>query len=237
MCIRDRAGKSRYTFVIQHKHPIFVFWFLLLLSACDLMSNNQTVPESTATLTPTPVVTPALQSTPAIAVPITATETTPSLTIWIPPGTVLGSEAGAALFSDQLLTFNANHPDLETHVEQKTVAGQGGILSYLRTGSTIAPSILPDLIALPTNQLATAVTEGLIYPLNDLIEPALFDDLYPAAKTMAQVGEQLYLPVVAVCASQVDTPDGAAGVADIQAIDRAAAVAIHRRHFRGDAVP
>lgn len=177
---------------MQHKHLIFVLWFLLLLSACDLMSNNQTVPEPTATPTPTPVVTPILQSTPAIAVPITATETTPSLTIWIPPGTVLGSEAGAALFSDQLLMFNANHPDLETHVEQKTVAGQGGILSYLRTGSTVAPSILPDLIALPTNQLATAVTEGLVYPLNDLIEPALFDDLYPAAKTMAQVGEQYY---------------------------------------------
>ncbi|MEJ2750190.1 MAG: extracellular solute-binding protein, partial [Anaerolineae bacterium] len=178
---------------MQHKHTIFILWFLILLSACDLIPSNETnVATATPTVTPTPVVTPALQSTPAIAVPITTTQAAPSLTIWLPPGTVLGSEAGTALFSDQLLAFNAGHPDLETHVEQKTVTGQGGILSYLRTGSTVAPSILPDLVALPTNQLATAVNEGLIYPLNDLIDPALFDDLYPAAKTMAQVGDQYY---------------------------------------------
>ncbi|MCB9418550.1 MAG: extracellular solute-binding protein [Ardenticatenaceae bacterium] len=177
---------------MQHKHTILLLWLLLLLSACDLISNNANEPLPTATATAAPAATPILQSTPAIAVPTVITQTAPSLTIWLPPNTVLGSEDGTAVFSDQLLTFNAVHPELETRVEQKTISGPGGILSYLRTGSTVAPSILPDVIVLPANLLKTAVTDGLVYPLDDLIEPALFDDLFPAAQTMSQVNDQHY---------------------------------------------
>jgi ABC-type glycerol-3-phosphate transport system substrate-binding protein len=104
----------------------------------------------------------------------------------------LSTEEGTAVFSDQLLAFNANYPDLETRVEQKPVVGQGGILSYLRTGANVAPSILPDLIVLPTSHLETAAREGLIYPLDEFIEPALLEDLYPAAQTLAHVDDQTY---------------------------------------------
>jgi maltose-binding protein MalE len=178
---------------MRTKNTFLIIWFLLILTACDLAgSSDNTSASPTATATPELAETPALQSTPDIALPITTTETTPSLTIWIPPDTVLMDEAGAAAFSDQLLTFNANHPDLETHVEQKPVTGPGGILSYLRTGSAVAPSILPDLIVLPSSQLKTAVADGVIYPIEETLEPALFEDLYPAAQTMAQVNEQYY---------------------------------------------
>ncbi len=178
---------------MPHKRSIFAILLLLLLAACDLANRPAATPPptlDTATADAAQNATPALQSTPDISVPITTTETTPSLTIWIPPDTVLGTEAGTAVFSDQLLAFNSSHPDLETRVEQKPVAGQGGILSYLRTGANVAPDILPDLIALPTNQLAAAASEGLIYPLDDLLDPAALDDLYPAARAMAQVDGQ-----------------------------------------------
>ena len=176
---------------MQHKQLILLLWLLSFLAACDLI-NNEGAPQPTATATTVPIVTPALHSTPDIVIPTVITDTVPSLTIWLPPNTVLGSEAGAAIFSDQLLTFNAVHPDLETRVEEKTVSGPGGLLSYLRTGSAVAPSILPDVIVLPANQLKTAVTDGLIYPLNDLLEPALFDDVFPAAQSMVRVDEQYY---------------------------------------------
>jgi maltose-binding protein MalE len=178
---------------MRTKITFLIIWFLLILTACDLVSSSDSTPVApTATATPALAETPVLQSTPDIANPITTTETTPSLTIWMPPNTVLMDEGGAALFSDQLLTFNANHPDLETRVEQKPVTGPGGILSYLRTGSAVAPAILPDLIVLPSSQLATAVADGVIYPIEEILEPALFEDLYPAAQTMAQVNEQYY---------------------------------------------
>jgi ABC-type glycerol-3-phosphate transport system substrate-binding protein len=177
---------------MQHKHIIGLIWLLLFLAACDLTNDNESAPSSTATAAATPATTPVLQSTPAIALPAVVTVTTPSLTIWLPPNTVLDSETGAAVFSDQILAFNATHPEMETRVEQKTVTGPGGILNYLRTGSAVAPSILPDVVVLPASQLKTAVTDGLIYSLNDLIEPSLFEDIFPAAQTMARIEDQYY---------------------------------------------
>lgn len=188
-----QAGKSRYTFIMRYKNTILIIWFLLILTACDLVSSSNISPTPTkSTATPEPARTPVLQSTPDIVLPITTTESTPHLTIWIPPNTILMDEFGAAVFSDQLLAFNSNHPELETRVEQKPVTGPGGILSYLRTGSVVAPSILPDLIVLPSSQLETAVTDGVVYPIEELLDPSLFEDLYPAAQSIAQVNEQYY---------------------------------------------
>lgn len=99
-------------------------------------------------------------------------------------------EEGIDIFSAQLLAFSSNHPNLETKIEQKPVTGQGGILSYLRTGRDVAPSILPDLVALPTEQMATAFAENLVFPLDDAIDPALFNDLYPAAAAFTQADSQ-----------------------------------------------
>lgn len=176
---------------MRRKRSIIAILLLFFLSACDLIGNTTANP--VVTLTPpaeTVEAAPVLQSTPDIAVPTTVTETTPSLTIWVPPDTLLSSEAGTAVFSNQLLAFNASHPDLETRVEQKPVTGPGGILNYLRTGANVAPAILPDLIILPTSQLAAAANESLIYPLDDLIDTAVLDDLYPAARSLSRVEEQ-----------------------------------------------
>ncbi|MCA9978890.1 MAG: hypothetical protein KC413_24185, partial [Anaerolineales bacterium] len=126
-----------------------LLWLLSLLAACDVINNSDSPPQPTPTATTAPLVTPLLQSTPDIIAPPVITQTSPSLTIWLPPNTILGSEDSAAVFSDQLLAFNTVHPELETRVEQKTVSGPGSILSYLRTGSVVAPDILPDVIVLP----------------------------------------------------------------------------------------
>ena len=40
---------------------------------------------------------------------------------------------------------------------------------------------MPDLIAIPTDQLGPALTEELIYPIDGLIETSLLEDLYPSA--------------------------------------------------------
>lgn len=155
--------------------------------ACSILpgTGDETVaPTATATPpppTPTaaPNVTPDLISQPAVS----ATQTT--LTIWLPPEIVFATEEGTAVFEQQLSLYQANHPEIKLVVEPKAVTGQGSILSYLRTGRNVAAVVLPDLIAVPTAQLDTAMKEGLIVPLSGLIPTENLEDLYPAALELA----------------------------------------------------
>jgi ABC-type glycerol-3-phosphate transport system substrate-binding protein len=95
------------------------------------------------------------------------------------------------MLAAQLAAFSQSHPDLQLEWAVKSTAGTGGTLSYLRTGHDVAPSILPDLVLLPSEQLGVATTEQLIYPLNNLLPADYVGDLYPAARTMAFAGDNL----------------------------------------------
>lgn len=168
--------------------PILLLWLLLLTVGCDLanrISNagNTAVPPSTNdNATAVADNTPAPESTPDIAIPTSAvTQTRPLLRIWLPPEIALSTEEGATILNAQLAAYRSNHPELDLIVEQKLVSGQSGILNYLRRGRSIAPTILPDLIAIPADQLDLALNEDLIFPIDGLIETSLLEDLYPAA--------------------------------------------------------
>ncbi|MFO7682609.1 MAG: extracellular solute-binding protein [Chloroflexota bacterium] len=153
-----------------------------VMASCAYLPGNETpAPAVPAPVTPV-VGTPAV-STPSFEIASPTPVARSSLIVWLPPEMASRTEAGAVVFSDQLLGFSMAHPDLALSVEQKPVGGQGGILNYLRTGKNAAPSILPDLIALPVSQLIAAADEGLIYPLEDLLEPAELDGLFPVAQT------------------------------------------------------
>lgn len=148
---------------------------------------------------PTPANTPVISSSEITPVPLgIANEDALRFTLWTLPQFSPSNELpGGAPLLEQLSAFDASHPDLSLYVELKTVAGQGGMLSYLRTGRSVAPSILPDLILLPTDQIASAASDGLIFPLNNLVaegqlDGAMFDDLYPAGRELVTVGENIY---------------------------------------------
>ncbi|NJN53535.1 MAG: extracellular solute-binding protein [Anaerolineae bacterium] len=142
-------------------------------------------PQPPPTNTPGPVLTPDA----AVSTPVTQTRTT--LTVWIPPEIWAASESGQATFNAQLNAYRAEHPDLDIQVEPKASTGQGGILSYLLTGRTIAPGALPDLVALPADQLTAATTDSLVYALDDTITASYLEDMYPAGLTLATVGEKM----------------------------------------------
>lgn len=173
---------------MNKKVSLLFFLLLWLTVSCDLANNfNQaatsepapeTVPGGTAVASSTP----ASETTPDIAIPTTAvSQTRPLLRVWIPPEIALATEDSAAILNAQLAAFRSSHPDVDLTIEQKSVSGQSSILNYLRTGRTVAPNILPDLIAIPIEQLSPALNEELIYPLNGLVETALLEDLFPAA--------------------------------------------------------
>ncbi|VAW40368.1 hypothetical protein MNBD_CHLOROFLEXI01-2665 [hydrothermal vent metagenome] len=183
----------------MNKKVLFLLFGLLWLTvSCDLANNiipsqeAESTPESSAVETAVIPNNPVPETTPDIAIPTAAvTQTQPTLRIWLPPEIALSSEEGAAILNSQLAAYRTNHPDIEIIVEQKSISGQSGILNYLRTGRTVAPTILPDLIAIPIDQLGPALSEELIYPIDGLIETSLLEDLYPAALELVLKDSQL----------------------------------------------
>ncbi len=176
----------------RHSVLSLILVLLLLLAACDLQQGS-TQPNTNTPLPPTPTTgaTPAPQLTPDLTAPITATLTTRTIIIWLPPEIATRTTLGADTLLDQIAEVAANLPDVEIRIEQKAVSGQGGMLSYLRTGRIVAPDILPDLIVLPTEQLVSSFNDSLIYPLDGLLEEEMLDALYPAARAMAQPDTQI----------------------------------------------
>jgi ABC-type glycerol-3-phosphate transport system substrate-binding protein len=168
---------------------------LLFLAACDLLAGDVTpeaapTPTSPAQTIPEP--TPDLSLTP-IAVETPPAQQSMTLTLWTRPDVVPSSEEpGSAALLEQLTTFDAQHEELTLLVEAKASSGQGGALSYLRTGRTVAPSILPDLLLLPAGQLADAVVENLVFPLDGALNEEMVGALFPAARALAQVDGVTY---------------------------------------------
>lgn len=168
-----------------------------VLGACNLRespSDAETTPETPQALTPAPSETPAQSSTQeSPQTPLPPVTQSITLTIWTSADVAPNNDVpGGAVLLEQLNTFDNEHSGVSLLVELKTISDQGGILSYLRTGRAVAPSILPDIVLLPASQLSTAAGQGLIQPLDGLLAPEAMDDLYPVARSLAQVDEELY---------------------------------------------
>jgi len=171
-----------------------LFLISLALSACGLLNSaeNKDADAQDTTVTATPAATSfAPRNTPDFEVPVTATPAAVALKLWIPPEIAVRTETGAQLMADQLFAFNAKHPTVVIQVEQKNVSGAGGILSYLRTGRGVAPLVLPDMIAIPADLLPAAANENLIFPLDDVLDPADLESLFPPAQEMARPQERI----------------------------------------------
>lgn len=157
---------------------------LLLAVACDVL---QLGGDAQPTPDPTPTTAVVLPPTvvPVTDPLITATQPLSQLRVWIPPEIGARTQAAAEVLARQIQAFNGRYPELEIIVERKAVDGPGGIINFLRTGRPVAPSILPDLVALPAAMMADATVRELVYPLNPFIDQNSLEPFYPAATTHA----------------------------------------------------
>lgn len=178
------------------KHaPAALLLLVFVLAACDLAGDDQGTPVSTPAITAT-----APLETPAPAGPIATSATvTPAatqgmtLTLWTTTEIAPNSDvAGGTALLEQLSAFDNERSGVTLLVELKTISDQGGTLSYLRTGRSVAPSILPDVILLPASELASAASQGLIFPLNDVIDDGAVEDLYDVARDLVEIEDQIY---------------------------------------------
>jgi len=141
-----------------------------------------------------PIPSPQSASTPA---PITDTLT---LTWWTPE--FLSPKASGPvgpLLAGQIADFEAVHAGkVRISTVIKARYGKGGLLDFLRTAQPVAPSLLPDVIALDLVEVEQAAALGLVQPLDGLLPREITPTLYAFARQSGQLdGRTLAVPWVA----------------------------------------
>ncbi|UCG23853.1 MAG: extracellular solute-binding protein [Chloroflexota bacterium] len=173
---------------------IMVLLFLIiLLPGCSLLGGEEAPDGEDAppTATATPGATPTAAATPQ-ATEAVDSEEEPPIRIWVVEELSPGANVpGGSIVAEQLAAYETNHPEVQLEVEVKSGLGRGSIISYLRFGGDVAPSVLPDVIAVPVDGLSAAANEGLIFPLGGFIDQADADDLFPAAQELSKVNDQM----------------------------------------------
>lgn len=175
---------------MRRKYGIILIMLLLTLSACL----PETVGETTPGPEPAEPEAAAAEDVPEITeseeedIPVIEEEGPMTLIIWIPGefdpsiDTVFGGS-----FIDLLSAYEANTDDLQIEVVRKKITGPGGMFAYLRSAPPVAPEVLPDLVMMDSSNIAQALGEELIVPLEMLSSSLSTGVLYPAAAELAQV--------------------------------------------------
>ncbi|MBN1312066.1 MAG: extracellular solute-binding protein [Anaerolineae bacterium] len=179
-------------------HSLRILILTTLLSACSILSQDDLPLASEATATPAaPTLDTPLTPTPDDSILPTPTESGEVvLVVWMADQLAPTSETpGGQELLEQLTTFDEMNPDIRVEVYTKRVSGTGGILSYLRTATPVAPGILPDLALVDRSGLVQAGREALVVPIGTLLDPALLSELYPVAQSLGSVdGDLIGLP-------------------------------------------
>jgi len=163
---------------VHHLSLALLLWGAFLGHGCQFTPTPE--PEPTPTSTPPIDVTPTSAPTPTLTpVPPGAPQ---KLTVWITElvSPLEGDERSLA-FEQQIVAFEATHPDLTVEVLYKKPEGKGGLEDMLATATAVAPAVVPDLIMIDANQLPSLAQKGLAVPLDGLLDPDLVEDMYPFA--------------------------------------------------------
>lgn len=164
---------------------------LMLAAACNLMQQEQGGISTPAPFSTTIPMTSVPQ--PTIELPGEAQNpATLPLRLWIPPEIGARTEAGAQELVSQIRAFQTSQTNTGVTLEQKPVEGAGGMLNYLQTGRAVAPSVMPDIVAVPTALLNESRYRDLFYPLGPLIDPSFIEQIYPAPANQVLRGDQIY---------------------------------------------
>lgn len=177
---------------------VYLLLTAALLSGCGALFDQ---PPPTPVRSPVGTRTPAVAPTPrpqvverATAAPVTDTLT---LTWWTPE--FVSPKAAAPvgpLVSAYLADFEkAHNGKVRVNSVIKARYGRGGLLDFLRTAQPVAPSILPDLVALDLAEVEQAAGLGLLQPVDGLLPREITATLYTFARQAGQFeGRTLAVP-------------------------------------------
>jgi len=173
------------------KHPIFLATLLLtcLLAGCGtglftlpIQGTVTSVPETADPLATSSQAAP----TPAASQMVKPTTSgRQTLVVWLPPQfDPDGKTIAGDLLKARLESFSSEQPGIRIVVRIKSTSGPGSILDALTAASAAAPGALPDLIALPREDLETAALKGLLTPLDGLTSAQSDPDWYGYARQL-----------------------------------------------------
>jgi ABC-type glycerol-3-phosphate transport system substrate-binding protein len=192
---------SRSTVHACQHIPSYLVRAALILALGSLLAGCLFFPPSTPPTTPTeltsaPSVSPPTLQTSAptsdtLAVDAPTPRVPQQLAVWISDEVGPLAEGGSFdVLQRQVIAFEATHPGLTIEVSIKGAEGPGAIDRLLTTASAVAPSIVPDLVALNTAKLDRLARQGLTVPLEGLISQGVQQDLYDLALEAATVDDQ-----------------------------------------------
>jgi ABC-type glycerol-3-phosphate transport system substrate-binding protein len=116
------------------------------------------------------------------------------LTVWIPDTFGgLDTEKEWQALEDVSSNFQAEYPNLRVRYVRKAATVSGGLIDFLNAARDVAPTVLPDLVILPTSQVYAAIHDGHLRPLGKLLSAATMQDLYGFATTEVIDGRLLAL--------------------------------------------
>ena len=104
-----------------------------------------------------------------------------TLTIWTKETFSPADPEAGPVLAKIFSAFSAEHGDVALEYILKKPYGKGGLLDFLRTTSRVVPAALPDLIVLDTVELNQAAQEGLLQPLDELLDEEILGDVFPFA--------------------------------------------------------
>ncbi|MCC6458370.1 MAG: extracellular solute-binding protein [Caldilineaceae bacterium] len=135
----------------------------------------------------TPTILPPLQPTATMPAEVVPSQTaSPSandqLLVWLPAFTGLAGEGSAgSTLTNAFHQFEQHNPAVQLDIQVKAENGTAGLLNFLRSAQQVAPSILPDLVLIDTQQLWQIADLGLVTALNEE-ERLPAADFFPVAR-------------------------------------------------------
>jgi len=188
------------------KKTLAICSLIFFLTSCTGFPYNLSQPFSPASATPT-VENPTVATTPE---PQESSPTQPQggteesadeniLRIWLPPQLAPNEETEAgALLSARLEAFQRRRPEIVLEVRVKATEGEASLLNSLIAAHDAAPSVMPDLVALPRPDMEAAVEAGILHPIDGLTTALDDPDWYPYARPLARIQNSAYgLPFTA----------------------------------------
>ena len=162
-------------------HATRSIWGAIALIWIGVLAACQSAPSVPASNTPTPTEEPVATAT--LETPTPAPNAPITLTLWLPTQ-FLPQQGNAAyeVFQRQIAAFEQSEDGVPASAIVKQDHGPGGLFDLLRAASPVAPSILPDIIALDTTDLETAARAGLLQPIDALLPADMLNDLFPFAR-------------------------------------------------------
>lgn len=146
--------------------------------------------------TPTPLP-PSTQSSAAQEQTGVITAQERQLVVWVPEFFQPQEAQPVAVLQTVYDQFRHNHPGVHLDIQVKAESGESSLYTYLRYAQSMAPTILPDVVLLDTEQLWQAAELGLIQPV-DWNAITQTNDFFPFARTAVTYhGQPIGIPYAA----------------------------------------